>query len=66
MTRSNFSFEDKVHMAIERLLRTSGYNSWNVVSVADEAKKYCYKTVSGEIGTVDKTFLHSRINAGLL
>lgn len=60
------SFDDKIHLAIERLLRTSGNTNWNIVSVVHEAKKYCYKTFSGEIGVVDKDFIHDRINAGLI
>jgi hypothetical protein len=59
------SQEDMVHKAIERLLKSSGYASWNVVSVTDEAKKYCYKTVDGDIGTVWKDFIQDRIDAGL-
>lgn len=65
MTHATLSFEDKVFKAIERLLRTSGFNCWVLVSVVDEANKYCYKNQDGEIGTVDKSFLHDRINAGL-
>lgn len=57
--------EDVIQKAIERLLKTSGYSSWNIVSVVDEANKYCYKTVDGTIGTVRKDFLQDRINSKL-
>jgi hypothetical protein len=66
MVSSFFPTDVQVFRAIERLLRTSGYDSWNLVSVCDEASRYCYKTVSGEIGTVRKDFLHDRINSGLI
>lgn len=56
---ANISEEDKVFMAIERLLNR------HIVSVNDEASKYCYKTVSGEIGTVGKEFIQDRILAKL-
>ena len=39
--------EDKTVLAIERLLVTSGYTDFGVVSVVCEAKKYCYKTIDG-------------------
>ncbi len=65
MTRSTLSFEDKVFKAVERLLRTSGHDFWNIVSVVDEASRYCYKKADGTIGTVDRSFIHDRINAGL-
>jgi len=55
------SFEDKVFCSIEQLLRTSGHCG-QLVSVVDEANKYCYKTFDGVIGTVDKTFIHDRIS----
>lgn len=64
MTHS-LSFDDKVFKAIERLLRTSGFDNWNIVSVVDEANRYCYKKADGTIETVDKSFLNDRINAGL-
>lgn len=54
------SLEDKVFVSIEQLLRHSGYCG-QLVSVADEANKYCYKTFDGVIGTVDKGFIHDRI-----
>lgn len=66
MVSSSFPTDAQVLMAVERLLRTSGYRSWNVVSVCDEANRYCYKTASGEIGTVRKDFLHDRIASGLI
>lgn len=66
MVSSFFPTDAQVYRAIERLLRTSGYDSWNVVSVVAEAWRYSYKTVSGEIGTVRMDFLHERIAAGLV
>jgi hypothetical protein len=66
LPQPKLTFEDKVLLAIERLLLTSMYPSFNVVSVVDEANKYCYKTVDGTIGTVDKNFIHDRVNAGLI
>jgi hypothetical protein len=57
--------EDKVFKAIERLLKSSNIAEWNIVSVVCEAKKYCFKKLSGEIGTVDISFIDDRINAGL-
>ena len=62
---TTYTQEDKVFLAIERLLRTSGHQEWNLAGVVDEARKYCYKTVAGTIGTVDKSFIQDRINAGL-
>ena len=53
------SQEDKVHKSIEKLLNT------HVVSVVDEARKYCYKTFNGVIGAVDKGFIDDRVNCGL-
>ena len=55
------SFEDKVFIVIEYLLRQSK-PSIHLVSVVDEAKKYCYKTFDGTIGTVNKEFIHDLIN----
>jgi hypothetical protein len=54
------SFEDKVFLSIQSLLRSSGHCG-QLVSVVDEANKYCYKTVDGKIGVVDKYFIHDRI-----
>ena len=54
------SFDDKVFLSIESLLRSSGHCG-QLVSVVDEANKYCYKTLDGKIGTVDKSFIHDRI-----
>jgi hypothetical protein len=65
MVRSTLSFEDKVFRTIERLLRNSGRESWNVVSVVDEANHYCYKTVNGVIGTVRRDYVHERIADGV-
>lgn len=50
----------QIFQAIESLLRTSGHCP-HLVSVVDEANKYCYKTFDGKIGTVDKAFIHDRI-----
>lgn len=55
------SLEDKVFIAIERLLRSSGHSCGHLVSVVAEANKYCYKTFSGEIGVVDQKFIHDLI-----
>lgn len=66
MTSRNLPLDTKVFMAIERLLCTSGRESWALVSVVDEASRFCYKTVSGEIGTVDRSFIMDRVNGGLL
>ena len=55
------SLEDKIFLSIEQLLRLSGYCG-HLVSVCDEANKYCYKTFDGKIGTVNKSFIHDRIN----
>lgn len=60
MDRNKFPFEDRVFLAIEFLLRAP------IVSVVDEANKYCYKTWQGEIGVVDKEFIDDRVNAGLI
>lgn len=65
MVASTLSFDDKVFKAVERLLRTSGHDSWMIVSVVDEANKYCFKKVDGTIGTVSKSYLHDRITDGL-
>lgn len=54
------SFDDKVLLSIESLLRVSGKDSWNVVSVVAEANKYCYKTFDGSIGVVDMAFINDR------
>ena len=64
MTRqkNKLPIEDKIVISIEQLLRTSGY-SGQLVSVVDEANKYCYKTFDGKIGTVDKSFILDRINS---
>lgn len=51
---------DQIFKAIESLLRSSGHCG-QLVSVVDEANKYCYKTFDGTIGTVDKLFIHDRI-----
>jgi hypothetical protein len=56
-----FYTNDQITKAIESLLMTSGYQSWNVISVVDESAKYCYKTFDGTIGAVDKGFIHDRI-----
>ena len=54
----------QIFTAIERLLRTSGAGYCpHLVSVIDEANKYCYKTFDGKIGVVDKAFIHDRIKA---
>ena len=53
------SFEAKVHRAIERLLDS------HVVSVVNEASKYCYKTCEGIIGTVDMAFIDDRVKSGV-
>jgi hypothetical protein len=42
---------DRVFCAIQDLEQK------HVVSVVDEAKKYCYKLFSGEIKVVDKAFI---------
>lgn len=64
MTRqkNKLPIEDKIFISIEQLLRTSGYCG-QLVSVVDEANKYCYKTFDGKIGTVDKSFILDRINS---
>jgi hypothetical protein len=51
----------EIFVAIETLLRVSGHYCHHLVSVVDEANKYCYKTFDGKIGVVDKSFIHSRI-----
>lgn len=53
--------DSQIIIAIETLLKNTGYKSTHVVSVVDEANKYCYKTFDGTIGTVHKDFLHDRI-----
>jgi hypothetical protein len=58
--------EDQVFKAVERLLRTSGLSDWNCVSVVAEASRYCYKTFSGQIGTVRMDYLHDRIKDGMI
>lgn len=50
----------QIFVAIETLLRSSGHCG-HLVSVVDEANKYCYKTFDGKIGVVDKKFIHDRI-----
>jgi hypothetical protein len=50
----------QIFVAIETLLRASGCNCHHLVSVVDEANKYCYKTFDGKIGVVDKSFIHDR------
>lgn len=50
----------QIFTAVEKLLRMSGHCA-HLVSVVDEANKYCYKTFDGAIGTVDKAFIHDRI-----
>lgn len=57
--------EDKVFKAIERLLRTSGFECWNCTSVCDEVRNYTYKTLDGKVGVVSKEFINDRINSGL-
>lgn len=49
----------KIHAAIERLTNK------HIVSVNEEANKYCYKCFTGEIGVVDKSFIKDRILAKL-
>jgi len=63
--KNSYSFDDKVLLAIEVLLRVSGRESWHVISVNEEANKYYYKTVSGIVSTIDKSFLNDRINSHL-
>jgi len=53
------SAEAKTHRAIERLLDS------HVVSVVNEASKYCYKTCEGIIGTVDIAFINDRVKSGI-
>lgn len=53
----------QIFTAIETLLRSSGLYCHHLVSVVDEANKYCYKTFDGVIGVVDKEFIHDRIPA---
>jgi hypothetical protein len=65
MIHSYSNYDDKVYKAIERLLRTSGHTEWMIISVVSEARKYCFKKLSGEIGTVDIDFITDRINANL-
>lgn len=55
---------DKVHKSIERLLRTSGNNDWNIVSVVCESNKYSYKTFGGKISTVSMDFIDQRVKDG--
>jgi len=62
---TNLTAEDKIFLAIERLLCTSGHQAWHLTSVVDEASNYCYKTITGTIGTVNKKFIQERISAGL-
>lgn len=50
----------QIFIAIETLLRSSGHYCAHLVSVVDEANKYCYKTFDGAIGVVDKDFIHDR------
>jgi len=59
MDHRKLSMDDKVHLAIESLLKSGGSNDWNIVSVNKEAKSYCYKTVDGTIGTVSIEFIES-------
>lgn len=56
------TFEDKVFLSIESLLRSSGHRCRQLVSVVSEANKYCYKTFDGVIGVVDQKFIHERIS----
>ena len=53
------SNDAKVHRAIERLLDS------HVVSVVNEASRYCYKTVDGVIGVVDMSFINDRVKGGI-
>lgn len=52
----------QIFTAIETLLRSSGYCP-HLVSVVNEANRYCYKTFDGNIGVVDMAFIHDRINS---
>lgn len=51
---------DQIFKSIESFLRSSGHCG-QLISVVDEANKYCYKTFDGVIGVVDKNFIHDRI-----
>ena len=51
--------ETQIFIAIETLLRSSGYCG-QLVSVVAEANRYCYKTFDGKIGIVDMGFIHDR------
>lgn len=53
------SNDAKVYRAIERLLDS------HVVSVVNEASRYCYKTVDGVIGAVDMSFINDRVKSGI-
>jgi hypothetical protein len=44
--------EDKVFMAIEAI------TGKNVVSVNEEAKRYCFLLFNGDIKTIDKEFVN--------
>ncbi len=59
------SDDDKVLLCIERLLKSNGESDCTIVSVVDEANKYCYKTALGKVDVVDKSFIDDRIIAGL-
>lgn len=57
-----FPTDEQVFIAVETLLRNSGpMYCGQLVSVVEEANKYCYKTFDGAIGTVDKGFIKDRI-----
>lgn len=59
MRNQNYT-NDQIFIAIESLLRTSGYCG-HLVSFYAESNKYCYKTFDGKIGTVLISFIHDRI-----
>jgi hypothetical protein len=49
---SDSSNEERVHRVIESMV------GQHIVSIVDEAKKYCYKCFDGTIGTIDRDFVH--------
>lgn len=63
--KSTMSEDAKVMRTIELLLKNSGHEHWNIVSVVAEANKYCYKLCAGGIDVVDKQFIDDRVAAGI-
>ncbi len=56
---TNTSYTDgQIFKAIDSLLQVSGRG--HLVSVVDESNKFCFKTFTGEIGTIDKSFIYDR------